>query len=731
MKGVGWLVVTLGILPRLGVKAMGDEIPFAFLGDSLEKTPGLDAWLLLAQDGTVVAFTGKAELGQGIKTALAQIVADELTLPIGRVRIITADTALTPDEGYTVGSLSVHQSGTALRKAAATARAILIKLAAKRLKVPTSNLVLQEGMVIKKGEDSGLPYISLLEGGRFLARVNPDIPTQPFGAYRSVGQSVPREDLEDIVSGSKRYVHDIELPGMLYGAVVRPPGYGRRLLKLDEEGFGKECSNVRLVRNGSFLGVIAKDTCGAFQAAACLERYAIFSEPRKLPKEEAIEETLRTLKSKTSLVARIGNVEARELKAARMLEATFFKSYQAHASIAPSAAVALYENGRYRVWTHSQGVFPLRKDLAKVLRIKEEGLRLSHVEGPGCYGHNGADDVALDACLLARAVPGKPLKVLWSRSDEFAWEPFGTAMEVRLRACLDAGGRVSVWRSDVWTGSHATRPGIGKKDETSLIASHAIEQSLKREPVFDPGGGERNALPLYAFEALEIKKHLILEPPLRVSALRSLGAMANVFAIESFMDMLALEAQKDPVAFRIEHLKDERAVALILRLAKAVKWSHPGRKTGLGVGFSFARYKNAAAYVAVVVWVSVNEKTRQIRVQRVVAGVDPGLAINPGGVRNQAEGGIVQALSMALKERVRFEKDGIQSLDWQTYPILGIEESPKVRVFVWGEPQAPSVGVGEALMGPTTAALANAVFDATGVRPFRLPIVTHSNPFGL
>jgi len=237
------------------------------------------------------------------------------------------------------------------------------------------------------------------------------------------------------------------------------------------------------------------------------------------------------------------------------------------------------------VWTHSQGVFPLRKDLAKVLRIKEESLRLSHVEGPGCYGHNGADDVALDACLLARAVPGKPLKVLWSRSDEFAWEPFGTAMEVRLRACLDADGRVSVWRSDVWTGSHATRPGIGKKDETSLIASHAIEQSLKREPVFDPGGGERNALPLYAFEALEIKKHLILEPPLRVSALRSLGAMANVFAIESFMDMLALEAQKDPVAFRIEHLKDERAVALILRLAKAVKWSHPGRKTGLGVGF--------------------------------------------------------------------------------------------------------------------------------------------------
>jgi nicotinate dehydrogenase subunit B len=498
--------------------------------------------------------------------------------------------------------------------------------------------------------------------------------------------------------------------------VVRPPRYHGILAKVDIEGAKALPGVVTVVRDGSFLGVIAQREEQAVRARAHLARSSTWIGGDDLPDARKLYDELINAVSQDHVVSEQKAPQPSGI--ARVFEATYTKPYTAHGSIGPSCALAQFEGGKLTVWTHSQGVFPLRRDLAGALKMNVDAIRCVHIEGAGCYGHNGADDAALDAALLARAAPSKPVRVQWMRDDEFAWEPYGPAMVMKAKASL-SGKKVVDWAYDVWSTTHGTRPGAGGGN--NLLASWYLAQPLT--PAQGTGfGAARNAAPLYAFAGERVTNHFVAVSPLRTSSLRSLGAYANVFAIESFMDELAAAAKVDPVAFRLAHLNDKRARAVIEAAAKAADWKPADKGDGIrGRGFGFARYKNAAAYVAVVAQVSLNRASGEMQVVRAHAAVDAGQVINPDGLTNQIEGGIVQATSWTLREQVKFDATGIVSRDWLGYPILTMPEVPKVRTVLLDRPDLPALGVGEASLGPAAAAIANAFAHATGKRMRDLP----------
>jgi CO/xanthine dehydrogenase Mo-binding subunit len=708
------------------------ELQAQRLPGSLARAPQLDAWLRIGSDGTVTLLPGKVELGQGIRTALAQIAADELDVDLERIDVLSADTDASPNEGYTAGSMSIEQSGAAVRQAAAEARHLLLERAASRLGVPAAELAVEDGTVRARSGDVETTYWQLVDGELLEHRATGDVETKDPAQYRWVGKPVARLDLPGKVFGEESYVHDLRLPGMVHGRVVRPPHYGAHLAAHDAAPVRAMPGVLAVVRDGSFLGVVAEREEQAVTAAERLAAAARWEGDVDLPDRRNLAAALRAMPSREAVVhERNGGADATEADAAdgrRRLRATYVKPYLAHASMAPSCAVAQEKDGRLTVWSHTQGVFPLRSALAGVLGRSEESIRVVHRDGAGCYGHNGADDVACDAALLALAVAGRPVRVQWSRADEFRWEPFGSAMLVELSGALDQRGRVVEWEHRLWSCPHSTRPG---RQPTLLAGWHKANPVPPARPFNIPlpsGGADRNAVPLYTFPKARVVEHFISDMPVRVSALRSLGAFANVFAIESFVDELAHAAGADPVAFRLRHLDDARARAVIEAAAKAAGWGEEDRseKTddapARGRGFAFARYKNHAAYVALVADVEVTE-AGEVRVRRVTAATDAGLVVNPDGVRNQIEGGVVQAASWTLIEEVTFDSQrGITSRDWRSYPILGFEQVPEVEVVLLDRPSEPSLGAGEAAQGPTAAAIANAVADATGVRVRELPM---------
>jgi CO/xanthine dehydrogenase Mo-binding subunit len=599
-------------------------------------------------DGTVSIATGKVELGQGIHTALAQVAAEELGVALEKIRILPPSTEYCPDEGVTSGSLSIQDGGRALRKACAELLAA---------------------------------------------------PEKPASRYGIVGTSAPRRDLPAKFAGRASFIQDMTLPGMLHGRVVRPP---HAFSKLKDISF--PC-----IRNGSFIGVLAEREEDAIAAAKKARASATWEEGPSVP--EDIHAWLQAHVAEDH-VAKESLDAAAKARGVKRVQATYRKPYIAHASIGPSCALAQWKEGRLEVWTHSQGIFNLRRELAMILGLSEENIVVRHVEGAGCYGHNGADDAALDAALLARGANGRPVRVQWSREDEFAWEPYGPAMLVSLDAQLDAEGRLVSWRHDLWSNGHTRRP--GRAGKPVLAAAH-LEAPFELAPPSNPplpaGGADRNAIPIYDVPDLLVMNHYVREAPLNVSSLRSLGGFGNVFAIESFMDELAAAAGVDPVAFRLKHLKDERANAVIEEVMKKAGPWKKAENAGRGIGF--AKYKNIGAYCAVVAEV---EAGRELRVTRLVAAVDVGLPVNPDGVANQIEGGCIQAASWTLKEAWR---PGV--LGWEDYPILRFSEVPAVEVIVLRN-ELPSVGAGECSMGPTGAAIANALHDALGVRVRELPL---------
>jgi len=683
---------------------------------SLEKNPRLSQWLRLEHDGTVSIFSGKVEIGQGILTALAQIAAEELGIALERIRMVAADTSLSPDEGVTSGSLSIQDSGSALRCACAHARALLLERAAERLGVPGGSLRVDDGTVRAGGRSTS--YWECSDTALFDREVEERAPSGSRGERRVVGTSSPRRDLPDKISGRPCFIQDMALPRMLHGRVVRPPHGFTGLGSLDDAKAKMIPGVVAIVRDGGFLGVLAEREEAAIAAQRALRAAASWKEVAALPrdiyawlKENAIDHRVISEKSD-------GDAKSRE---ARTLAASYSKPYISHASIGPSCALARFEGDKMTVWSHSQGIFNLRHDLAMALGMPEEAVVVRHAEGAGCYGHNGADDVALDAALLARAAGSRPVRVQWMRDDEFGWAPCGPAMAMELRASLDPSGNIVAWQHELWSNGHSSRP--GRSDQPALLASWHLARPHERPSAINmplpAGAADRNAIPLYDLPNQRVVNHYVREMPVRTSALRSLGAYANVFAIESFMNELAQAAGADPIAFRLRHLGDPRARAVIEAAAHRANWSGWVPREGLGHGIGFAKYKNLGAYCAVVAELTVGQ---EVRVNRLIIAVDVGLVINPDGVRNQIEGGAIQSTSWTLKEQLRLGERGIASLGWEDYPILKFSEVPAVEIELIDRPEFPAVGSGEAAQGPTAAAIANAVENALGVRVRDLPL---------
>ncbi|MET0403380.1 MAG: molybdopterin cofactor-binding domain-containing protein [Cystobacter sp.] len=712
----GALVLAFALVgpPGLGASAQEGKLP----GD-LEKNPQLDAWLRIGADGVVTLKTGKVELGQGILTAFAQLCADELDVELSRVTLLSGDTRASPRQGATAGSMSMPEGGTAVRAAAAEARSLLVAMASERLGVPVERLTVRDGTVQDSAGEASITYWRLMGGRTWNRKATGTVAPKPASARRYIGQPTPRVDLPAKLTGEPGFVHDLRPERLAHGRVIRAPSEGATLLEADVAGVKAMPGVLEVVRDGSFLGVIADKEWRVIQAAARLAASARWKETAALPVDPYA--WLLAQPTRDTVIEDTKRPEG--LTPVRTLEASYRRPYVMHGAIGPSCAVARWEGDVLTLDCHSQTVFETSAAIAKMLGLAPDKVWGRHLSGSGCYGHNGADDAAADAALLARALPGRSIRVQWSRQDEHTCEPYGPAMVTKVRASLSAAGDVLDWNYELWSTSHSSRPG---GNPGNLLAARALAQPF---PAPTPRNGgppnyaaDRNALPLYAFPGRQVTTHFVTAMPLRSSSHRSLGAHANVFSIESFMDELAHAAGVAPVDFRLRHLKDPRARDVLREAARMLGDLRPPRPPHHGRGLAFARYKNLATYCAVGLEVFVEPSTHAVKVTRAVLAADAGEIVNPDGLINQLEGGLIQTLSWSLKEAVRHDGQRILSRDWSSYPVLTFSEVPPVEVLLLPRPGEPFLGAGEAAQGPTAAALANAVFDATGLRARELPL---------
>ncbi len=641
-------------------------------------------------------------------------------MPFDTLTLVTADTKLTANEGYTAGSHSMQDSGTAIQNAAAQVRDLLIEEASHRLRQPGETLRTENGAVVNQ-DGMRLTYGELVTSELLHAQAQPSSRLKDPATFKVMARPIARVDIPAKVTGGAAYVQDIRLPGMLHARVVRPPSYGAHLIDCETSPTEKMPGVVKVIRDGNFLAVVAEREFQSIKAMSSLAVAARWRESARLPKQPDPREILTGLPSRDSTILDLSDPS---VTGQRTLKATYTRPYQAHGSIGPSCAVAQFTDGTMTIWTHTQGVYPDRQAIAEMLGMPLESVRLIHVEGSGCYGHNGADDAAADAALIASVLPGRPVRLQWMREQEHAWEPFGPAMLTRLKASLNAEGRIADWEFEVWSNTHSMRPGGAG---ALLAAQHKAQPIAPPEPKPLPlpeGGGDRNAVPFYSFPNTKVVHHFIAEMPLRISALRALGAYHNVFSIESFMEELAAVANMDPVEFRLRHLKDQRARDVIEQAARSFGWTKDQKPpTDHGYGFAFARYKNLAAYCAIASEVEVNRDTGRARLVRAVAAVDAGQIVNPDGLINQIEGAIVQSASWTLYESVTFDDTRITSIDWQTYPILRFNALPdSIEVHLLDRPGQPFLGSGETGQGPAAASIANAVANAIGKRLRDLPL---------
>ena len=719
LKGGGALIISFSLTRAF---AQDQTVPAAAPPSppgSLKNSPYLDSWIRIDADGAITVFTGKAELGQGFKTAFQQIAAEELNVPFASLKVVTADTKLTANEGYTSGSHSMQDSGTAIQNAAAQARELLLAEAAKRLDVSIDTLQSEDGVVIAP-DGRRLSYGELVSGDMLHVQAQPSSKLKDPSTLKVMGQSIPRVDIPAKVTGGVAYVQDLRLSGMVHARVVRPPSYGAQLVDCDVAAIEKMPGVVKVVRDGNFLAVVAAKEFQAIKAMNALANAAKWQEVAQLPKLSDLPSVLTNLASQDSVIFQRSDPS---VSGQRTIEATYTRPYQSHGSVGPSCAVAQLADGAMTVWSHTQGVYPDRQAIADMLRMPPASIRVIHVEGSGCYGHNGADDAAADAAMIARALPGVPVRVQWTREQEHAWEPYGPAMVTRLKASLDAAGKIADWNFEVFSNTHSMRPG----GAGCLLAAQHMAQPVAVPPAkpipLPEGGGDRNAIPIYTFPNAHVVHHFIPTMPIRISAMRALGAYHNVFSIESFMDELAALAGVDPVEFRLNHLDDSRGRDVIEKAAQGFGWRKGQAASDRGFGFAFARYKNLAAYCAIASEVEVNRETGRARLVRAVAAVDSGQVVNPDGLINQIEGAIIQSTSWTLYESVTFDATRITSIDWQTYPILRFDAVPEsIEVHIINRPGKPFLGSGETGQGPAAASVANAIANATGIRLRDLPL---------
>ncbi len=689
---------------------MSDTLPL-----SIQNNRRMEKWIRFQPDRTVRLAVGKVELGQGNVTALAQIAADELDVNLDRISVLSGDTQDAPDEGQTTSSQSIEVSGRSVRLVSAELRARVLDRLAQRLNCSPTELSVEDGIFRRGDAPTGHDYWSFAAAEDFARDIDGSATPKPHTAYRYVGKATPRRDLPAKVAGAA-FIHDMKRPDMLHARILRQPCRGARLASLDEAAIRRaERGDFRIVRVGNFVAFVGADETVVQRASAVASLHAKWDNVRQIApaQQEAAGLVGQPCDDRVHgdpVAATTGTV----------VSASYSRPYVAHASMAPSCALAEYRGGHLSVWSHTQGPYPLRSALANVLGVPQDTITVRHAHGAGCYGHNGADDVAVDAAVIAMQLPDHCIRVQWRREEEFGFEPVGSAMHVTLHAALDAAGKPVDWTAEIWSATHVQRPSSGG----NMLTHEALPTPPPDPRPTDPpeasgGGGTRNAFPLYDFAAKRVLHHLVLQAPVRTSALRGLGALPNVFALECFMDELAERAGVDPVEYRLSVLSDPRARRLIERLAANCNWAARGPSgSGRGLGMGWARYKNKAAYAAVAVEVEVEQ---EVRLLRAWCTADAGLVINPDGGRNQLEGGIIQAASMTLKEQVRMEGDGITSLDWAGYPILHFSEVPEIETEIIDAPDQPTLGMGECTFGPTAAAIGNAVAHALGARIRDMP----------
>jgi CO/xanthine dehydrogenase Mo-binding subunit len=691
---------------------MSDTLPLSILNNRR-----MEKWLRFQPDRTVRLAVGKVEIGQGVLIALSQIAAEELDVAIDRVDILSGDTEDAPDEGSTSSSQSIEVSGRSVRLISAELRARVLGRLAQRLNCAPEELSVEDGVFLQDGNPTGHDYWSFSGSEDFAAEIEGSARPKPPSAYKVVGQPVPRRDLLAKVTGAA-FIHDIVRPDLLHARILRQPSRAALLETLDEAAIRKAAGGeIRVVRVGNFVAFVGTDETVVQRAAVAAPAHAKWSGVRVL---SPVQQEAAWFRDQPSDDRHIGD-PGPPAETADVVSETYSRPFVAHAALAPSCGLAEYRDGHLSVWSHTQGVYPLRNSISGILGLKHEQVTVRHAHGAGCYGHNGADDAALDAAVIAMQIPDHCIRVQWRREEEFGFEPVSTAHMTRLRAALDANGRPVDWTAEVWAGPHVQRSVFGG----TMLAQEAMPNPPPAPKSNDPteangGGGTRNGFPLYDFPARRVIHHLALATPVRTSSLRGLGALPNVFALECFIDELAERAGVDPVAYRLSLLSDPRARVLIENVAARCDWASRGPVgTGRGLGLAWSRYKNKAAYACVAVELDVDQ---DISLRRVWCAADAGLVINPDGARNQLEGGIVHAASMTLKEQVTLDGDGITSLDWDRYPIMRFSEVPEIDVVIIDNPDLPTLGMGECTFGPTAAAIGNAVAHALGVRIRDMPL---------
>jgi len=713
LKASGALIITFALEPRFGRAVQTKAIKPVGL-DSV------DSYLAIDSEGLVTVYSGKVDLGTGVRTALTQIVAEELDVPFANVTLIQGDTELTPDQGVTYGSLSIQNGGVQLRQAAATARQTLLKIAAARMKVTPETLTMDSGTVIGAHQQR-LPIQALIGNQTLSVKMDKAAPLKNPDNFKLVGQSVQRLDIPGKVTGQFTFMQDFKVPGMYHGRVVRPAGMGAKLISVDESSIAGIPGIVKIVRLESFLGVVAKTEWAAIKAMRQLA--VVWSDWSELPAaSELWQHVRRTKVIKDDVTSNTGDSAGALASARHRLQATYDFAIHTHGSIGPSCAVALFDGDRLTCWSASQATHNLRKQLAAMLALKDEQVRCVYIDGAGCYGRNAHEDAAADAALLARAV-GAPVRVQWMREDEHGWDPKGPPTLLDMRAGIDSSGKISAWESELFIPD-------GAAGLVALVgADHAGLDSLGK---LSPGGVIQDLAIPYAIENVKTVAHRLASTPFKPSWIRSPGRMQNSFANESFFDEIVAHLGMDPLAARLEYLTDARGKELLERLAVLSAWRtrpkpdwHAPKSTGWGLAYT--KYELVRTYVGVVCEAEVNRKSGEIAVKRFFVAHDCGQIINPDGLRNQIEGNVVQTVSRVMKEELQFSQSKVTSVNWASYPILQFTDVPNVVIDLIDRPHEVPWGAGEPTAALIPGAISNAVFNAIGVRlrsvPFTPPKV--------
>ncbi len=745
LQGTGALIVSFsmgGVLATLDAQAQGGVAP-----DSPPANE-VDSWIAINADGSVTAYTGKAEIGQGMSTAQTQLVAEELCVPFHRVTLIACDTAMTPDQGVTSGSQShpANFNHSNLAQAGATARQALFQLASNRLSVPADQLTAVDGVIRAKNDASKkVTYGELVTGKKFNIKVDPNAKRRSPSEWTVLGKPMPRPDLPAMVTGQFEFAHNVRVPGMLHGMVVRPAAVGATLVSVDESSVQGLPGFVKVVVKKNFVGVVAQKPWQAVQAANKLK--VTWTKGSGLPSHANFYDYLRNQKpTRDTLLINSRDIEQKLAESATVVKATYYHPYQMHGSVGSSCAVADVQGNKATVWSPTQGVWHQRGTLAMLLGLEPANVRVIFRRGSGCYGINGADAVTYDAALLSQAV-GKPVRVQLTRKDEMAWENYGFAFVMDERAGLDAQGNIIAWDHEAWSPVLGNRPGYSTPGNviTGLLAGFEPEEFRPRTPAPEPTSYGNNSNGVTSYMAGQVggvargtgtvksERSLIhnVQSSFWTGPLRSPQRLQNTFAHESFMDELAARAKSDPVAFRLRHLSDSRLIAVVQAAAKAANWEarpspQSGRnKTGItsGRGMACVAYEGDNGYAAMVAEVEVNQDNGKVTVKRIFTSNDSGPVSNPDGLKNQMEGGTLQGMSRALGEEVTWDDQNVTSVDWRTYHSLPLGfDFPKIEtVLVDAKGDVPATGAGETAITIVAAAIGNAIFDATGARIRQVP----------